>query len=127
MTDTKQYETIVAFDQGINESTVKSESKRIQGVISAHGGTGVEVHFWGKKDFPHISNRSAPGYYVCFEYAGAVPTLVGDLEGILRITDSVSKFQTHRTNLKARKFKGNPKAKTFVSDEDFGDIGDLEY
>ena len=87
----------------------------------------ISLAAWGRKEIPYIHNRMAPGYYVCFTYQTPKAETVAELEAILRISEIVQKFQTHKTSLKSRKFKGNPKSKlTNESDDDLSDF-DIEY
>ena len=121
------YETIIIFDHQLGEAAIKEESKKIQTLITNAGGVNVVEAAWGRKEIPYIHNRMAPGYYVCFTYQTPKSETVAEFEAILRISEIVQKFQTHKTSLKSRKFKGNPKSKlTNESDDDLSDF-DIEY
>jgi ribosomal protein S6 len=121
------YETIIIFDHQLGEAVIKEESKKVQSQIAAAGGMNIVEAAWGRKEIPYIHNRVAPGYYICYTFDSARAETVSEFEALLRINETVGKFQTHKTSLKARKFKGNPKSKlTNDSDDDYGDL-DLEY
>jgi ribosomal protein S6 len=121
------YETIVIFDHQLGEAVIKEASKKIQGQIAAAGGVNIVEAAWGRKEIPYIHNRVAPGYYICYTYESARSETIGELESLLRIAENVDKFQTHKTSVKSRKFKGNPKSKLAGdAEDDFGDL-DLEY
>lgn len=126
--DQKKYETIVVFDHHLGEGVIKGESKKIQTLISTHGGNDLKMESWGRKEIPYITSRMADGFFVRYTYETTLSDTVHNIESVLRITDGIRRFQTHRTELKARKFKGNPKAKqtTLGSDDDF-DLSDTEY
>lgn len=119
----KKYETVVVFDHLLGDSNIKNETKKIQTLISTHGGEDVKVDAWGRKEIPYISSRMADGYFVAYLYVSGKSETVQEVESVLRITDGIKRFQTHRTDQKVRKFKGNPKAKqtSMGSDEDFDD------
>ena len=117
------YETIIIFDHLLGEAVMKEESKKIQTLITNSGGVNVVETAWGRKEIPYIHNRMADGFFVCFTYQSAKGTTVAEIESLLRITENVEKFQTHKTSLPVRKFKGNPKAKTYAEgDDDFNEL-----
>lgn len=122
------YETVVVFDQNLGEAAIKGEVKKIQTLISTNGGTQINVETWGRKEIPYIASRMADGYFVAYGYTSEQFDTVAQVETILRITDGIKKFQTHKMNNKTRKFKGNPRAKTAgeMGDDDFSD-SDSEF
>lgn len=119
----KKYETVVVFDHLLGDAAIKNETKKIQSLITTHGGEDLKVDTWGRKEIPYISSRMADGYFVCYLYGSDKSETVQEVESVLRITDGIKRFQTHRTDHKSRKFKGNPKAKqtSLGSDDDFDD------
>ena len=123
-----KYETIVIFDHLAGEAAVKNETKKIQTLISSHGGISVTIDSWGRKEMPGTGSRMADGFYVAFNFESPLSTTISEVESILRISDAVKKFQTHKQVTKVRKFKGNPKAKsTMGSFDDYGDISDNDF
>lgn len=125
----RKYETVVVFDGGLGESQVKDQVKKIEDAIKSQGATSVDVDKWGKKQIGPRGIKPKFGNYVCFNYSTPKYGVVESVGSLLRITDSVLKFQSHRIPDHVRKFKGNPKRKEQVLsvDEDFGDFGDLDY
>ena len=113
------YELIVVFKQDIGEAAIKEEASKIKTLISNQGGVSVEVAAWGRKEIPYIASRMASGFFYAFTFQSPKSETVAEVEGILRITESVEKFQTHKTSIAQRKFKGNPKSKYTGEEDDF--------
>ncbi len=123
------YETVVVFDQTKGEAAIKDEVKKIETLITTHGGTEIKIDTWGRKEIPYIASRMADGYFVAYGYSSEQSDTVAQVETILRITDGIKKFQTHKINTKTRKFKGNPKSKLAgdSGDEDFSELAEAEF
>lgn len=125
---TRNYETVVVFDHNLAEAALQAEIKKVQALFAQNGAKNVSLDTWGRKDVPYLNGRPANGYFVAYNFEAAESDTVHNIEGLLRITDNLLKFQTHRTNLRVRKVKVNPKAKTTPdSFDDFGDFGDGDY
>lgn len=123
------YETVVVFDHTLGETAIKGEAKKIQSLISSNGGTQINVETWGRKEIPYITSRMADGYFVAYGYTSEQSDTVAQVESILRITDGIKRFQTHKINTKVRKFKGNPKSKINgeMGDDDFSELSESEF
>lgn len=122
----RRYETIVLFDAGLGESQLKDEMKKVQTLLESNSAKDVSAATWGRKEISYKVKKQRFGNYVCFTYAAADPAVGDKLTGILRITDSVLKFQTHRLHDKLRKYKGNPKALLRKEEQGSDDFGDIE-
>lgn len=123
--ESRKYETVVIFDHNTGEAQVKAEVKKVEGIFQANGAKGLVVDAWGRRELPQMMGGFAYGYFACYKYNGESSSVVSDIEGLLRITDGVKNFQTHRIRERSRKFKGNPRAlKARESGED--DLGDMQ-
>ena len=120
------YELVVVLDQVLGEAVFKDESKKIQTLIANSGAVNIKENVWGRKEIPYISNRMAKGYFVTFNFDSDKSETVSLIETALRISEPVINFQTHKTSIKSRKFKGNPKAK-FTGDMDDDFDSDVDY
>lgn len=120
------YELIVVINQVLGEAVIKEESKKIQGIITSAGAVNIKESVWGRKEIPYITNRMAKGFFVAFNFDSDRSETVSEIESALRIIEPIVNFQTHKTSIKSRKFKGNPKAK-FTGDLDDDFDSDMDY
>lgn len=126
--EVRRYESVVIFNPRLNDAQIKEEIKKIETLLKSNKAEVTSVDTWGKKEAAFEFNKQRMGYYVAFNYESANHEAPNELQSILRITDSVHKFQTHLIRTKTRKFKGNPRRltqpRTDIDDYDFG--GDYE-
>ena len=126
--DVRRYESVVIFNPRLSDAQIKEEIKKIETLLKTNKAEVTSVDTWGKKEAAFDFNKQRMGYYVAFNYEAANHEVPNELQSILRITDSVHKFQTHLIKSKTRKFKGNPRRltqpRTDIDDYDFG--GDYE-
>jgi small subunit ribosomal protein S6 len=107
--EVRRYESVVVFNPRLNDSQIKDEVKKVESVLAANKATITGVDTWGKKEAAFSFNKQRFGYYVVFNYEAANHEAPNALQSVLRINESVQKFQTHLIHSKVRKFKGNPK------------------
>jgi ribosomal protein S6 len=105
----RSYELIVVFDPTLTESVVKDEVKKWRDFIAERDGTDISIEEWGKKELSFSLKKHKAGAFVVIRYSTVRHSLVNDLAAVLRISEPVIKFQSHRINLPLRKFQGNPK------------------
>jgi len=124
----RKYETVMVLNPNLGEAQVKDEAAKIEKLLETNGAKEITNSVWGKKEIAYEFQKQRFGYYVAFNYESANHEAPNELKSVLRITDSVHKFQTHRVFTKTRKFKGNPRRltqpRTDLDDYDFG--GDFE-
>ena len=82
---------------------------------------------WGRKDLAYRVHKCKAGNFVCFKYESIKSDTVKNVAGVLRITEQVIKFQTHRIPDKMRKFKGNPRRTGGDISDDYGDSTDDSF
>lgn len=107
--EVRRYESVVVFNPRLSDSQIKDEVKKVESVLAANQATITGVDTWGKKEAAFSFNKQRFGYYVVFNYEAANHEAPNALQSVLRINESVQKFQTHLIQSKVRKFKGNPK------------------
>jgi small subunit ribosomal protein S6 len=126
--EVRRYESVVIFNPRLTDAQIKEEIKKIESLIQSNKAELLGVDTWGKKEMAFEFDKQRSGYYVVFNYQSENHEVPNELQSILRITDSVSKFQTHLIPAKIRKFKGNPlrytQPRTDIDDADFG--GDFD-
>jgi small subunit ribosomal protein S6 len=124
---TKKYESVVIFNPQIDESAVKADVEKLVKLIESKGGRNINADFWGKKEIAYPVKKFKYGNFVALNFESENSDLNGELTSMLRIYESVIKFQTHRLGERRRKYKGNLK---FISSssESGGDndIDDLD-
>lgn len=101
------YETVVVFSSRFSESELKDEIKKIETLIQNNKGSITEVKPWGKKELPHAVRKEKLGNFVGFHFASDDSDTVSGVASVLRISEAVLKFQTHRLSDRVRKFKGS--------------------
>jgi ribosomal protein S6 len=100
---------VVVFDPRLSDSQIKDEIKKFEGILASNQAKVTSVDTWGRKEAAFAFNKQRTGVYVAFNYEASNHEAPNALQSILRITESVNKFQTHLIRSKVRKFKGNPK------------------
>jgi small subunit ribosomal protein S6 len=122
----RKYESVIVFDPHLKEGLLASEIQKVTDSLIKHGAIDIKVSDWGRKDLAYPRKKRTVGIYRGFEYIGKEGNLVDKLTGDLRINESILLFQTHRTDEKLRRFKGNPKYSGLSLNDDFDDIDDIE-
>jgi ribosomal protein S6 len=122
--EARRYESVVVFNPRLSDSQIKEEVKKVEALLAAQNAKVSTVDTWGKKEAAFSFGKQKFGYYVVFNYETANYQAANELQSVLRINESVQKFQTHLIHTKVRKFKGNPKRlqnpRTDGDDFDFG-------
>lgn len=123
--EVRNYESVVIFKSNLNDSQLKDEMKRVETLLASNQATVSKVESLGRKELAYNLNKQRYGVYVVYSYQSANHEVPNTLQSILRITDSVAKFETHVVGGKTRKFKGNPKRllqpRLESDDFDYGD------
>lgn len=123
--EVRRYESVVVFNPRLSDSQIKDEVKKVEALLAANKATLQGVDTWGKKEAAFSFNKQKFGYYVVFNYEASNHEVPNALQAVLRINESVQKFQTHLIKTATRKFKGNPKRLQNPRSEgdefDFGD------
>ena len=107
--EARRYESVVVFNPRLSDSQIKEEVKKVEALLAAQNAKVSSVDTWGKKEAAFSFSKQKFGYYVVFNYETANHQAANELQSVLRINESVQKFQTHLIQAKTRKFKGNPK------------------
>lgn len=119
----RQYESVIIFNSRLNDAQIKDEIKRFEGILTQNSGKNIAVDNWGRKEIAYSVKKSKQGVFVVFKYESENHEIPNQLSSLLRISDSVQKYQTHLLKTKTRKVKVNPK-RVARSDEDFDDATD---
>lgn len=116
----RRYETVVIFHPTLGEAQVKEEIARFQKVVEDGGGQQFSSEIMGKRELAYAMKKQKFGCYVTFTFNAPSEGVLETLSGLMRIADSVLKFQSHRLSDPSRKIKLNPRSKA-------GDYGNDEF
>ncbi|RMG40187.1 MAG: 30S ribosomal protein S6 [Candidatus Dadabacteria bacterium] len=106
----RQYETILIFKNELSQEQIKAELDRIEAFLAKHGAVNISAESWGKRELAHEINSQRHGTYIRVSFETANHDIIAELTAILRITESLITFQSHRLGAKVRKYKGYRKA-----------------
>ncbi len=125
----KHYESVVVFAPSLTAQQLNDEIERFKGVINSNEGKDLTVNNLGRREIAFTVKKQRAGTYVEFCFHSLNSALIAELNRLLRISDSVLLFQTHRVELPKRKYKGNPKFvnSNSFSDEEDGDVIDAAF
>ncbi len=90
------YESIFILNPDLPEDKVEEHIGAVEGLIEASGGTVARVERWGKKRLAYTVKRQRYGIYVLIHFSGP-PNTVPEIERYYKITESVMKYLTVRT------------------------------
>ncbi len=89
----RKFETLFLLSPELTAEVRENLITTFSGIIEREGGKEVVVDAWGMRDLAYPVQKHMRGYYVRLEYL-APPTVIAELERIVRITDGVYKFIT---------------------------------
>ncbi len=125
----RKYESIIIFKPDLSDVQVKSEVKRFETILQGKGVKEAEVDNWGRKDIAYMVKKNKAGKFVCLRYETDDHSAVEALTSMLRISDSVIKYQSFKIEEKVRKFRGNPNRTQRFEEvvEDYNDVMEVDY
>jgi small subunit ribosomal protein S6 len=103
----RKYEIIFIVQPEATEEEVDKLIGQMEGVVNGAGGKLEKVDKMGRRRLAYRISRHREGFYVLFTFEGSGET-VREFERRLRVTDTVIKFLTVRTDeelKRAEKFK----------------------
>jgi small subunit ribosomal protein S6 len=87
----RNYEVVVIVHPDLDENALKTLVERIQGWITAAGGTIDKTDMWGKRRMAFSIRKQREGQYVYMETQFA-PSFSTELERNLRLNEPVLRF-----------------------------------
>ena len=102
----KRYETVVIFDPVLTDEDVATQTESFKNFLLTNNAIDIVVDSWGKRELAYKLNKRNHGAYVVFYYATDNSELGQKINDLMRINESVIKFQTHRIKDRMRKFQG---------------------
>ena len=123
----RKYETVMVHNPNLGEAQVKDEAAKVQKLLETNGAQEISNSIWGKKEIAYPMKKNKFGTFISFNYRAPSEGCVDTLTNVLRISEPVLKFQTHKINERVRKFRGNPKRKAPAGGDEFSDSADSEF
>jgi small subunit ribosomal protein S6 len=87
----RNYEVVFIVHPDLDETALKGVVDRVQGWITAAGGSIVKLDQWGKRRMAYSIRKQREGQYVYIE-AQFAPKFSAELERNLRFLESVMRF-----------------------------------
>ena len=123
----RKYETVMVLNPNLGEAQVKDEAAKVQKLLETNGAQEISNSIWGKKEIAYPMKKNKFGTFISFNYRAPSEGCVDTLTNVLRISEPVLKFQTHKINERVRTFRGNPKRKAPAGGDEFSDSADSEF
>ncbi len=99
----RKYEFIVLFSPDLSDDQVQAEAKKVEETLSGHGAQDVIADFWGKREMAFSIKKHSHASYVVFYFESEVGSVIDETVALLRLNESILKFQSHRISEKVRK------------------------
>ncbi|MCB0333949.1 MAG: 30S ribosomal protein S6 [Bdellovibrionales bacterium] len=99
----RKYEFIVLFSPELSDDQVRAEAKKVEEILSTHGGQGIITDFWGKREMAFTIKKHSHASYVVFYFESEQGSVIDETVALLRLNESILKFQSHRISDKIRK------------------------
>jgi len=121
--ESRRYESVIIFSPKLGDSQLKDELKKFETLLVSNGAKDVVADHWGRKEMAYLMKKERFGQYVCLKYESANHQAPNVLASLLRIADSVHKFETHTVSGRTRKVKPNPRRAKYGADAEFYEDG----
>jgi small subunit ribosomal protein S6 len=89
----RMYETLMILHPEIVEERIQAVLGRMEPIIEGGGGKITVIDQWGVRKLAYRIAKQPRGYYVLVKYA-ADPTIIGELERTLKLTEECLRFIT---------------------------------
>lgn len=87
------YESIFILRPSLSDDDAQKIIGKVKGFVERSGGTLLKTDNWGKKKLAYEVKRERKGTFVYLQFR-AEGSMIGELEHLYRIEDSVMKFLT---------------------------------
>ncbi len=89
----RRYETIIILRPTLTENQIDNVIDNATTIITADGGTIIELDRWGMRKLAYLIKKEKQGFYAYIDYSGQSGS-VSEMERKFRIDDSVLKYLT---------------------------------
>jgi small subunit ribosomal protein S6 len=87
----RNYEVAYIADPDLDEASLTALEEKVQGWITAEGGTITKVDRWGRRKLAYPLRKRTDGHYV-FVFAALPPSAGVNVERNLRLNEQVLRF-----------------------------------
>ena len=87
----RTYEVVLIVNPELDENSFKEVIEKVQGWITAAGGSLVKLDIWGKRRLTYIINKHRDGQYALIT-AEFAPAYAAELDRLLRFLEPVIRF-----------------------------------
>ena len=94
----KHYEMVLIVHPNVPEEETSTVTDRLTALITQQKGEVVRLEKWGKKKLSYKIKKCNKGYYFLLNFL-ATPTLLTELERVLRYDENILRFQTVKVGL----------------------------
>lgn len=94
----KHYEMVLIVHPNVPEEETPTVTDRLTALITQQKGEVVRLEKWGKKKLSYKIKKCNKGYYFLLNFL-ATPTLLTELERVLRYDENILRFQTVKVGL----------------------------
>ena len=105
----RTYEELFIVNTSATEEEQEAIVETLRGVITSGGGTLDKVEKWGVRKLAYRVDRQFEGIYILLEFSTNTAETAKEVERRLRVTDSVIKFITVRTDERNRRVEKRKK------------------
>ncbi|TLM78948.1 MAG: 30S ribosomal protein S6 [Actinobacteria bacterium] len=91
----KAYELMVIIDPALEDEPRAAALEKVQGLVTAPGGTVDSVDEWGKRKLAFEIGGKTEGDYTVIQFHGT-PEIVAEMDRVLHITDFVVRYMLLR-------------------------------
>ncbi len=105
----RDYEILYIVKPDLDEEAVAASTKSVDDLIAGFGGTVQKTDQWGRRKLAYEVQHLREGYYVLTDFAFD-PDRVPDLEGQLRISETVFRYLVTRKPDRVRSTRARRKA-----------------
>jgi small subunit ribosomal protein S6 len=91
----RRYETIYIMRSDLSDQEADATINKFQALLTEKGAVGLTLKHLGKRRLAYEIKKQKEGIYIQMNY-NAAPTVVAEVEKIMRITDEIIRFLTVR-------------------------------
>ena len=87
----RTYEVVLIVHPELDETAFKETIEKVQGWITAAGGSLIKLDIWGKRRLAYMINKQRDGQYALIT-AEFAPEFAAELDRLLRFLEPVIRF-----------------------------------
>ncbi len=89
----RSYETMIIVHPEVVGDAYQEILEKFKGILTGHGTENIVVNDWGMRSLAYPLRKQSRGTYVLLDHSSK-PEVITEFERLLRIDESIMKFQT---------------------------------